>query len=70
MAKIHHPKPLPEDETWLRQWTLPFEDCRSRTPIAWRGEHRWFCSPNIVALEDYRSPGEWGRIRTFFWPRR
>jgi hypothetical protein len=27
-----------------------------------RGTYRWFASPNVVKLEDYRQSGEMGRI--------
>jgi hypothetical protein len=60
----------PDDEEWRRQWTLSYEDRRALTAALWCGEHRWFRSANVVALERYRSPDEWRRICAFFWPRR
>ena len=60
-----------KDEEWLRQWTYPYEDRRALTTEPWRGEgHRWFRSPNVVPLENYRSPDEWFRICSAVWPRR
>jgi hypothetical protein len=46
--------PDPE-ELERRQWTLPEEELppcitARRQP----GEHRWFCSPNVVCLERWR----------------
>jgi len=42
---------LPEEEKdpWARAW--------------WDGTYRWFKSPNVVRLEQYRSPAELARIR-------
>jgi hypothetical protein len=46
-------KPEAED-AWLRQWTIPEEDRAKYTFEPWRGEARWFRSPNVVCLEKYR----------------
>lgn len=49
-------KPLPpEGDDWRRQWTVPEEDLplcitTKRRP----GDYRWFRSPNVVSLEEYR----------------
>jgi hypothetical protein len=42
-----------EDETFLRGLVLPQEDCM-RLGVAWTGGWRWFRSPNVVCLEQYR----------------
>jgi hypothetical protein len=42
-----------EDEDFLRSLVLPQEDCL-RLGVAWRGGYRWFRSPNVVCLEQYR----------------
>ena len=42
------------DEAFLRGWTIPEEDRAKYTSQPWNGEHRWFRSPNIVCLEQYR----------------
>jgi hypothetical protein len=60
----------PDDQAWRRQLTLSFEDRRALTTAPWRGERRWFRSANVVALEQYRTQDEWGRICAFFWPER
>jgi hypothetical protein len=43
-----------EDESWLREWSIPEEDRRLLTSQPWRGEARWFRSPNVVCLETER----------------
>ena len=43
-----------EEEAFLRQWTICEEDRSKFTSDPWRGEFRWFRSPNIVCLERYR----------------
>jgi hypothetical protein len=40
-------------EFW-RQIVPPEEDRPLFTTAPWRGEYRWFKSPNVVALEHYR----------------
>ena len=42
------------DEAFLRDWTIPEEDRTKYTSQPWDGEYRWFRSPNIVCLEQYR----------------
>jgi hypothetical protein len=42
-----------EGETFLRSLVLPQEDCL-RLGVAWTGGWRWFRSPNVVCLEQYR----------------
>ena len=40
---------------FLRDWTFPEEDRALFTTIPWkRGEFRWFRSPNVVCLEQWR----------------
>jgi hypothetical protein len=47
-------KPLPPDDDWHKEWTLPEEDLppcitSKRKP----GEHRWFRSENVIPTERY-----------------
>jgi hypothetical protein len=44
-----------EEETFLRTLVFPEEDRRLFTTAPWRGEYRWFRSPNVVPLERWRS---------------
>ena len=43
-----------DEEAFLRTITFPEEDRRSFTTAPWRGEPRWFRSPNIIDLERWR----------------
>jgi len=43
------------EDTFLREWTIPEEDRAKYTTQPWSGEYRWFRSPNIVCIEQYRS---------------
>jgi hypothetical protein len=47
-----------DDETFLRQWTIPEEDRSKYTTQAWTGEYRWFRAPNVVCIEHYRRKQE------------
>jgi hypothetical protein len=38
----------------LQDWTFPEEDRAQFTTAPWRGEFRWFRSPNVVCLEQWR----------------
>jgi hypothetical protein len=38
----------------LREWTFPEEDRALYTTAPWRGEYRWFRSPNVVPIEEWR----------------
>lgn len=64
----------PEDEedlALLHQYMRSEEELRVyRKLMPWRGEHRWFRSPNIIPLEHYRAEEEWARVCDVFWPRR
>lgn len=44
----------PADEAFLRAMTFPEEERANWTASPWRGEFRWFQSPNVVALEKWR----------------
>jgi hypothetical protein len=68
MALTRNPPPT-EDEEWRRKWTFPYEDRLMLTSGPWHGERRWFRSPNVIALETYRSGEDWERIRKVMWPR-
>jgi hypothetical protein len=47
------------DEAFLRSMTFPEEDRRLLTTAPWRGEFRWFRSPNVIPLEKWRHiPGK------------
>jgi hypothetical protein len=56
-------KPIPDlEEAERRQWTLPEEDLppcitARRQP----GEHRWFRSPNIIPIEQWRQKEAQGK---------
>jgi hypothetical protein len=43
-----------EDEAFLRQVVFPEEDRRRFTTAPWRGEFRWFRSPEVVPIEYWR----------------
>jgi hypothetical protein len=43
-----------DDETFWREWTWPEEDRHLYTSELWRGEWRWFRSPNVICLETWR----------------
>jgi len=58
-----------EDEAWRRHLTFPYEDRWKLTSAPWRGEPRWFRSPNVVPLERYRTREDWRRICSVIWPR-
>ena len=47
------------DEAFYRRFTLP-EELKNRDSLSneWRGSYRWFASPNVAKLEDYRPAGE------------
>jgi hypothetical protein len=38
----------------LRRWTFPEEDRPLYTTAPWQGGFRWFRSPNVVRLEQWR----------------
>jgi hypothetical protein len=42
------------DDDWLRQWTVPEEERAMYTREPWRGELRWFRSPNVICIETWR----------------
>ena len=46
----------PKDNAFLQRWTLPEEDRPKRQQ--WDGGYRWFRSPNVVPLEQYRQARE------------
>jgi hypothetical protein len=49
----------PGDEEFFRAITFPEEDRAQWTTALWRGESRWFRSPNIIPLEKWRRiPGK------------
>jgi hypothetical protein len=45
-----------DDETFLRRIVFAEEDRHLFTIAPWRGEYRWFRSPNVVAIEHWRRP--------------
>jgi hypothetical protein len=45
-----------EDEAFLRRLIFPEEDRRLFTTTPWRGGFRWFRSPNVVPIEQWRRP--------------
>jgi hypothetical protein len=38
----------------LQGWTFPEEDRAQFTTAPWRGEYRWFRSPNVICIEHWR----------------
>ena len=49
----HNPKD-PEYDDFLRSLTWAEEDRHRYTSAPWSGGYRWFRSPNVVPLEQYR----------------
>jgi hypothetical protein len=52
---VDNTKPLTEKDDWRRLWTVPEEELppcitTKRKP----GEPRWFRSPNVMCIEQYR----------------
>jgi hypothetical protein len=43
-----------DDDSFLREWTIPEEDRAKYTTQPWVGEYRWFRSANVICLEHYR----------------
>lgn len=57
------------DALW-RRMILPEEDRRCQPcPPQWNGSYRWFRSPNIIDLWNYRSAADKQRIIEFMWRR-
>ena len=53
-----------------RELILPEEERRSQLyPPQWNGSYRWFRSPNVVDLWNYRSAADKQRIIDFMWCR-
>ena len=48
-----HTARMEEEETFMRTIVFPEEDRRLFTTAPWKGEYRWFRSPNVVCLECY-----------------
>jgi hypothetical protein len=45
-----------EDEAFLRRVTPPEEDCQRTYPdVVLKSEYRWFRSPNVIPLEQWRA---------------
>jgi hypothetical protein len=42
------------EEAFLRTIVFPEEDRHRFTTAPWRGEYRWFRSPNIIPIERWR----------------
>jgi hypothetical protein len=64
------PKPQGGPDAFWRRLVLPEEDRRCLSyPSPWNGSYRWFRSPNVVDLWDYRSAAEKHRIIDFMWRR-
>jgi hypothetical protein len=65
---MNEPRPDGKAETFWRRMILPEEE-RQLYPPQWNGSYRWFRSPNIVDLWQYRSDVEKRRIIDFMWRR-
>jgi hypothetical protein len=46
----------PQDEVFLRRIVFAEEDRQLFTTAPWRGEYRWFRSPNVVPIEHWQRP--------------
>lgn len=44
-----------EEQAWLREFVIPEEQRHRFTSMPWRGEYRWFQSPNVICLEKARA---------------
>ena len=44
-----------QEDEFLRSLTFPEEERAQWTSAPWRGEFRWFRSPNVIPLEKYRA---------------
>ena len=44
-----------EDEAFLRRVIFPEKDRHLFTTTPWRGGYRWFRSPNIIPIEQWRA---------------
>jgi hypothetical protein len=49
-----HNARVEEEETFMRTIVFPEEDRRLFTTAPWKGEYRWFRSPNVICSEKYR----------------
>jgi hypothetical protein len=49
-----------DEEAFLRTFVFPEEDRHLFTTAPWRGEFRWFRSPNVVPIERWRKQSEPG----------
>jgi hypothetical protein len=47
---------------WLRQWAVPQEDRGKYTSSPWTGGYRWFRSPNVIPIEQWRKKKQEGHI--------
>jgi hypothetical protein len=45
------PAELDPNEALMRELVFPEEELRLLTSVTWRGEFRWFRSPNVVPIE-------------------
>jgi hypothetical protein len=52
------------NEVFWQKRVLSWESKKHHDPfLVWDGSYRWFQSPNVVRLEDYRDSVEIARIR-------
>jgi hypothetical protein len=50
------PSDTDTDEAFLRQLVLPEEDrLRLYPTVQWAGGYRWFRSPNVIPIEQWRN---------------
>jgi hypothetical protein len=45
--------PIDQESEFLRALVFPEEDRAQWTAAPWRGEYRWFRSPNVIPIERY-----------------
>lgn len=59
-----------DGDIFYRKWILPEEEQRNLLcPRPWNASYRWFRSPNIIDLWNYRSAAEKQRVIEHVWRR-
>jgi hypothetical protein len=56
----HSLKEEEDDEAFLRKIIFPEEDRHLFRATPWNGGYRWFRSPNVVPLEQWRRKRDYG----------
>jgi hypothetical protein len=58
VVRLTSPNADPGDDAVMQAITFPEEDRHLFTAAGWQGEYRWFRSPNVVPLEQWRAKRE------------